>query len=270
MTAVLAAAGRRPPPATRQEITAGIIAAAALLRSDRGMLAGSIATTGPRQAALDLRWSVYRGAVAHALALAGQLYNDEATGQLPALESRTSSVPLVADAQRWVNQRTDLIVSQTQMALLAVAAYAAARRMDPWATAGLLNRAAGLNRPQALAVAAMRPPVGMKQGAVSLERAPDRLAESYLRGRADLIGATETHAAAVAGAVDTWMAVLTGQNRSESLILQWSGGTCDVCAPLDGTTAPLDTGFDVGLPPVHPHCSCGVDLVDVSDQEAAA
>ena len=249
--------------ARRRHIEAAVVAAAAALRVNRGVLAAQIAASGAHRTVLSLPWDAYQAQITAALAPAGQLYTNGADTQAPVL-ARLGGQPRQPDTARWVRTRTGLITGNTMQGLLAVAAVAAARRRDPWEAAGTINRVAGLNRPQAAAIAVMR-----AQATIPAARADaiaDRTAERYLTERARTVAATEAHAALTSGAVDAWSSHLP----DGTYVLRWTGGTCGVCAPMDGTTVPLEAGFDAGNPPVHPHCDCVVELDLAQPQSQAA
>jgi hypothetical protein len=265
MGAALARAGGDHAPSSNQRaIATAVLLAAALLRVERSVLAARVAAHGARRAVLGLEWGAYGDAVTQAMVPLGPLYNEGGDEQAQSLTA-LGHPALPGSAAAWVARRAGIIVSNTQMGALAVAAALGRKRADPWAAAGALNRTAGLNRTQAVAIEAQRT-ADPKMSATAIERRVDQVAARYLRDRAAVIARNEARAALVSGAVDAWHNSLPGGQYE----LVWVGGTCNVCAPLDGTTATLEEGFGVGLPPLHPHCACGVELQLAAAGAAAA
>lgn len=100
------------------------------------------------------------------------------------------------------------------------------------------------------------------------ERAADRAAELYydrtLRYRSETIARTEILNAAHEGRREAWQQGIQDGWINPEAQKQWMtvDDPCDLCAEMDGVTAPVNGEFPNGDPPLHPNCRCDVLLID--------
>jgi hypothetical protein len=267
----LATAGSPKAPAeVERQIAAAVLAAAQVLRKPRAVLADEIARRGVAATINDLDWEEYESELVSGYdASAGALFASSANAQHPTLAA-LGAATVLPSASAWVHQRVSMLSMGSRMGLLAVGAALIASKADPWAAAGRLDRVSGLDRQRAVSVDRMVANAAAGAKPAMVERTADRVAQRHLRARAEVVGDTEARAALISGAVTAWSNSLPEGRYA----LTWVGGTCPaVCAPLNGTTVPLEENFPVGCP-AHPRCGCSIELVMAAtagqeDQQAA-
>lgn len=97
----------------------------------------------------------------------------------------------------------------------------------------------------------------------------DQLVEKYvgkkLRERSERIARTETMQALNAGQLEIAKEMqaegLLGMNAIQEWITTPDDALCDVCAEMDGVTAPVGQPFVIEGPPAHPNCRCTVAIL---------
>ena len=92
----------------------------------------------------------------------------------------------------------------------------------------------------------------------------DKLRQKMVRQRSHVIARTEASTAVNGAAVETWKAMgLAKKGYRKRWILTADDRLCDICEPLDGTTATISGAFPGGIgdPPAHPQCRCTVGVV---------
>ena len=95
-----------------------------------------------------------------------------------------------------------------------------------------------------------------------------KLADRYVKQRAETIARTELIAAENHGRLEAWDravgAKLIGEESEKEWVTAWDERTCPLCALEDGVRVKLDEPFpDVGVmaPPAHPDCRCSMNLI---------
>ena len=95
-----------------------------------------------------------------------------------------------------------------------------------------------------------------------------KLADRYVKQRAETIARTELIAAENHGRLEAWDravgAKLIGEESEKEWVTAWDERTCPLCALEDGVRVKLDEPFpDVGVmaPPAHPRCRCSMNLI---------
>jgi hypothetical protein len=98
----------------------------------------------------------------------------------------------------------------------------------------------------------------------------------YLRDRARTIARTETIRAAQQGQMAAWReAADRGILERDRTFRVWQtvgSAACDICAPMNGERAALDTPFSNGLMEAHahPNCRCTMSLVFTEEKSRIA
>lgn len=171
-----------------------------------------------------------------------------------------------AHAMRLVREVSD----STRKALGEIVKQAYADGLHPYQFADTIRQTVGLtNRMQG---AVLRYRAGLLKDATTrtqverVDRLVERYAERLHRNRARLIARTETLRASNTGRYATFdQAADAGYVARGTATVEWLTAederVCPVCAPMDGTTTPLDHPFQTDLgaflhPPIHPACRC--------------
>lgn len=102
-----------------------------------------------------------------------------------------------------------------------------------------------------------------------------KFAEKQHRYRAMMIARTELAFGYNAG---EYLAIKQAQSEMlmGTVIKKWSSSgdsrMCDYCRAVHGEEVPLDSEFSCGvfLPPLHPHCRCGVQYIETGERPRAA
>lgn len=167
------------------------------------------------------------------------------------------------------------VSDSTRKALGEIVKQAYANGWHPYEFAPLVRDTVGLTSRQTAAVVRFR--AGLLKAATTpaqverAERAAERYAERLHRYRARLIARTETLRASNTGRYATFdQAADAGYVSRQTAVVEWLTAederVCPTCAPMDGTTTPLDKPFLTGLgsylhPPIHPACRCVTLLI---------
>jgi len=94
-----------------------------------------------------------------------------------------------------------------------------------------------------------------------------KLADRYVRERAETIARTELIAAENHGRLESWNravgARLIGKESEKEWVTAFDERTCPACAQLDGVRVKLNETFPSGVvsPPLHPRCRCSMNLI---------
>lgn len=166
----------------------------------------------------------------------------------------------------WVREASGLLIDgikDTQLAALRVTLEAAVREgTSPLDTARLIRDGGmiGLTERDARAVANYRARLerdGTRNDAIAELSA--RQSRRHLNARAEAIARTELIQATNEGRREVWRQALDQGLVDDATVRRWvTVQPCEICAPMEGETAPIDGEYVGSLVPgeVHPRCEC--------------
>lgn len=176
-------------------------------------------------------------------------------------------------AQRLRERRSSELIqglsTETRRALRLAIVRGLNEGLTPHDLAGVIQRMIGLTTAQAQAVLSYR------QQMVDLGHTLDRVnelvgvyADKKLQQRAMTIARTESMRAVNEGVHEAWRQAQRSGKIGPKARKKWvaDADACDHCAPLHGTTVPVDGAFvyrgtRLSGPPAHPNCRCTLMLV---------
>jgi SPP1 gp7 family putative phage head morphogenesis protein len=201
--------------------------------------------------------------------------------RLPTIEKAKVSFSFDADreeASRWAEKEAGLliveIVDQQRNVVRDYVARSELGEFTPQQVARGLRDTIGLTEQQAGWVENFRERqiadrmadgISRQQAYADSERATERYHDRIHRYRTETIARTEILRANTEGRKEAWQQGIEEGFIDPSWRKQWQTGqderVCDICAPLDGETAPVMGDFPGGDPPAHPNCRCTLNLV---------
>jgi hypothetical protein len=162
------------------------------------------------------------------------------------------------------------VTDETRAAIVEALERAALDGLDVQAAAQAIAEIVGLTRRQAAAVARYRAALEAEgRDPAQVDRMVARVVARLRRQRAQVIARTETNRAMNLGRRGTWRDLVAqglldpARWRRQWLTVLPAPGVCPICAPLDGTTAPIEGPYPDGSdgPPAHPLCRCSEVLI---------
>lgn len=210
-------------------------------------------------------------AVTTAVVVAGQAAADTAHAtanahieQVEGTERRTAAMSATDVALNAIaNSTAAAVVTNVTDGLRVVSAMFGRRRSPAGTAAAATKAAAGLAARSATAIAnrflANTPPT--TKDAANGAAAAAKQKQNYARAVADTTSASVVNGTAARA----WSNYLTDLGVADQFVLVWTvvddDRLCDLCAPLDGQTAPVGGTFDTDIgpvsgPPLHAYCRC--------------